>query len=225
MRAPLSIVIPTLNSADELPGTLVSLMAGVESGLVRELIVADGGSTDDTVAIAERVGARVVTASSGRGVQLNAGARCAGGDWLFFLHDDTHLGDGWADAFQDHIATNSAAGFLKLGFRAKGVAPAIVAVWANIRSGLGLPYGDQGLLVSRALFDTLGGYQDIPLMEDVAMARALRGQLVRLPVMAMTSARRYHDQGWIRRGGRNILILISYLCGSDPHQLAARYYR
>ncbi|MBD3677503.1 MAG: TIGR04283 family arsenosugar biosynthesis glycosyltransferase [Rhodobacteraceae bacterium] len=227
MRAPLSIVIPTLNAGAELPDTLASLMEGVEAGLVRELVISDGGSEDDTLAIADAAGAVLATGTAGRGSQLARGAEAAAGPWLLFLHADTHLAPGWTDAVQAHIAEHTgAAGYFRLAFRARGLRPRIVAGWANLRSrAFGLPYGDQGVLIPRALYDHVGGYPEIPLMEDVAIARALRGRLLPLDGEARTSAVRYQQQGWLWRGARNLLTLTRYLMGADPERLARAYKR
>ncbi len=227
MRAALSIVIPTLNAAGDLPGTLACLMAGIEAGLVRELIVSDGGSSDATVAMAEDVGATVVTGAPGRGGQIARGVAASQGDWIMVLHGDTHLDAGWVAAVQGMIGAGDAqAGYFRLGFRARGLAARLVAGWANLRARLfGLPYGDQGLVLSRRLYEAVGGMPDMPLMEDVAMARALRGALVALPVRAMTSAVRYQSEGWLRRGGRNLWTLARYLMGANPETLARSYRR
>ncbi len=194
MRAPLSIIIPTLNAEAELPLALGALMEGLDAGLVRELVVSDGGSMDGTCAMAEAAGAEVVTGAAGRGGQMARGADAAHGAWLMFLGADTVLAAGWADAVQDHIAAGQGAGYFRLRFRTRGIWPWFVAGWANLRARLfGLPCGDQGLLISRQLYDAVGGFKDIPLMQDVAMARALRGQLQVLPVVATTSATRYRS--------------------------------
>ena len=225
MRAPLSIVIPTLNAEQALPATVAALIEGVQSGLVRELIVADGGSTDATCAIADDLGATVVSGDARRGGQLRHGASAASGVWLLFLHADTQLAAGWSTAVAEHIGNSEIAGYFRLRFRAKGLAPAVVAAWANTRSRFGLPYGDQGLLVSRQLYDQIGGFRDMPLMEDVAMARALCGKLSMLPAVAATGAARYQTGGWVRRGAQNMWLLVRYLCGADPERLARNYQR
>jgi len=225
MPAPLSIVIPTLNSANDLPDTLASLIEGLDAGLVRDLIVSDGGSGDATVLMAGDVGAHVVTGLAGRGGQLQRGAAAAKGDWMLFLHADTHLPAGWAGVVSNHIANHKTAGYFRLKFRASGIAPVIVAGWANLRSRLGLPYGDQGLLISAALYRDKGGYADIALMEDVAMARQLRGCLTRLPATATTGAEKYLGQGWFWRGALNLWTLARYALGVSPQKLARHYNR
>ena len=117
-------------------------------------------------------------------------------------------------------------GISGLGFRAGGILPRVVAGWANIRSRVfGLPYGDQGLLLRRALLEEVGGVPEIPLMEDVALARALRGRLCALPGTALTSAERYQAEGWFRRGARNLTVLLRYLLGVPPERLVRAYRR
>jgi len=224
MRAPISVVIPTLNAEAQLPHALSTLGVGLEAGLIREVIFADGGSTDGTTRLADAAGAELVTAEKGRGQQLAAGCAAAQGDWLLILHADTALEGDWARATLDHLSRPERAGYFRLAFRAVGLAPGIVAGWANLRSRVfGLPYGDQALLISRALYTEVGGFAPIPLMEDVAMARALKRRLVRLEGVARTGAARYQRDGWFKRGARNIGTLIRYLAGVAPEVLAERY--
>lgn len=229
MPAPVSIVIPVLNAQDALPGCAASLMAGVEAGLIRELIVTDGGSMDATQAIAEEIGAHWVTGPASRGGQLRRGCAVAQGEWILVLHADTQLDATWVDDVSAHFLRAPAgarAGYFRLRFAGRGFGGAFVAGWANLRSRVfGLPYGDQGLLVSRALYDQVGGFPDQPLMEDVAIARALRGRLDALPSAAVTSPEKYLRQGWVRRGWRNLWTLLRYFAGVDPETLAQAYRR
>lgn len=227
MQAPLSIVIPTLDAAEVLPTTTEALLEGVARGLVRELVISDGGSGDETAAAARALGAVRVGGPAGRGGQLARGARAAQAPWLLFLHADTHLAPGWCDAVLAHMHhAPDKAGYFRLAFRSDARAARIVAGWANWRARvLGLPYGDQGLLIPRALYDATGGYPDQPLMEDVAMANALTGRLVELPAEARTSPARYEAEGWFRRGARNFATLCRYRLGASPESLARRYYR
>ena len=225
MRAPLSIVIPTLNAAEALPGLFAALMEGVEAGLVREVIVADGGSGDATRALARDAGAKIVGGARGRGAQLAAGADLARGDWLLFVHADSWPAPGWSSALAAHMARHpDRAAAFRLKFRASGFGAWRVAGWANLRSRLfGLPYGDQGLLISRRLYTAVGGYRPIPLMEDVAMARTLKTRLMLLAHRIETGAGRYQKEGWSRRGARNLWLLARYLAGADPQRLAKAY--
>jgi len=223
MRAPVSIVIPTLNASAALPGCLAALMEGVTAGLIRELIVSDAGSSDETAAIAQAAGARVVTGEASRGGQLRRGVAATDGAWVLIVHADSVLAPGWTVAVEQAL-DESRARYFDLAFDARGTGPALIARWANLRARVfGLPYGDQGLLISRALYDTRGGYADQPLMEDVAMARALRGQLQPLGHRVTTSYARYAQAGAVKRGARNLLTLGRYLAGADPEVLARRY--
>ncbi|WP_170346483.1 TIGR04283 family arsenosugar biosynthesis glycosyltransferase [Ruegeria atlantica] len=224
MPAPISVVIPTFDAADALPACLEALMEGLHGGLIRELIVSDACSTDHTLDIAEEAGAKVVTGPPSRGGQLRRGCAQAKGDWLLILHADTVLQQGWSETVSAHLPSGKPAAF-RLAFRARGIAPAWVAGWANLRSRLlGLPYGDQGLLVPRHAYQSAGGFPDQPLMEDVALVRALPKVTV-LNTRAFTSAERYERAGWIRRGARNLWTLLRYFLGADPQVLAQAYRR
>ncbi|MEM9969032.1 MAG: TIGR04283 family arsenosugar biosynthesis glycosyltransferase [Pseudomonadota bacterium] len=226
MRAPISVVIPTLNCENTLPDCLNSLMEGLEFGLIRELIVSDGGSSDTTGAVAQAWGARVVHGAASRGGQLRRGCAVAKGDWLLVLHADTQLEPGWPKAVQAHIRQSDRPAWFYLRFDQAGIAAWLVAQWANIRSGFWhLPYGDQGLLIPRRTYLAIGGYADVPLMEDVALVRKLRGSLIGLRVTAVTSAAKYRSQGWLRRGARNLWTLMGYLAGRDVASLEREYRR
>ncbi len=227
MRAPLSIIIPTLDAEPRLPETVSALFEGLDTGLVRELVVSDAGLSDGIAALADKLGATLVTGAPGRGQQLHHGALAAKGDWLLFLHADTILDAGWSKTVLHHIADHpERAGYFRLQFDVPGMAPRIVAGWSNVRSRVfRLPYGDQGLLISRRLYGQSGGYEPIALMEDVAMARRLRGRLTPLNCMARTSAAKYQRDGWWRRSMRNFRTLLLYKMGVPPHRLVAQYER
>ena len=199
-------------------------MEGLQTGLIREVIVSDGGSTDETLALAKAWGAEIVTGPASRGGQLRRGCAAAQGDWILVLHADTQLTSGWSRPVAVHLAQPAAAWF-QLAFDGGGLAGRCVAAWANFRSRRGLPYGDQGLLISKALYAQCGGFPDQPLMEDVAIARALRGRLIGLDAVAVTSCEKYQRQGWIKRGARNLWTLIRYSAGTDPVILAKSYRR
>lgn len=225
MRAPLSVIIPTLDAAEALPGCAAALFEGLEAGLLREVVVSDGGSTDRTRAVAGELGAVWVEGPASRGGQLRRGVDASDGDWLLILHADTQLAPGWAEVALQHLATGE-AGYFRLSFARGGWRARAVAGWANARSRYaGLPYGDQGLILPRRLYDEVGGFPDQPLMEDVALARALRGRLRALDAEAVTSPERYEQGGWVRRGARNLTTLTRYLLGADPETLARSYRR
>lgn len=221
----ISIVIPALNAADELPTTLAALAKAAPIG---EIVVVDGGSADDTVALAEAAGARVVAAPRGRGMQLAAGAAAARGDWLLFLHADCRLGAGWEAAVAAFVGAPGAAGRAGyFAFALNDPSPAArrlerIVAWRC--RALALPYGDQGLLIARTLYDASGGFAAIPLMEDVDLVQRLgRRRLVPLGVPAYSSARRYRDGGYLRRPLRNLLCLSLYFAGVPPRHIARVY--
>jgi rSAM/selenodomain-associated transferase 2 len=220
-----SVVIPTLNAACELPATLAAL---ANTQLIREIIVADGGSSDDTVAIADAAGARIISARRGRGTQLAAGAAAVTGDWLLFLHADCRLAPGWQPAVEAFVAAPGAAG--RAGYfafaldDASRAARRLERVVAWRCRALGLPYGDQGLLIARALYQAVGGFAALPLMEDVEFARRLgRRRLAPLGAPAHTSARRYRQEGYICRPLRNLVCLSLYFLGVPARHIARLY--
>jgi len=219
----LSLVIPALNEADAIGATL----AGVAEGF-SEVIVADGGSADSTVEIARGAGARVSVSGPGRGGQQNAGAALASGDVLVFLHADTRLPADAPERIRAALADPAVVGggfslaidsddpFLRIVAR--------TATW-RARSG-GLFYGDQALFVRRDVFEKLGGFPLIPIMEDVALVRALRrvGRLALVEAPVLTSARRWEKENPLYTTLRNWVLVSAYLLGVPPHRLA-RWYR
>ena len=225
MPAPISIIIPTLNSETDLYKTLESLFEGIENELIRELIISDGGSTDKTKSIAHEVGAVLIEGSCGRGLQISKGVDKSRGNWILILHADTSLSLDWSVDLLQKIDMNFAYHF-KLKFKSKSLFARILEYWVQIRSKfLGLPYGDQGLLIHRDLLDTLGGFPKIPLMEDIALAIKLKGETKSLDILAHTSAEKFHKNGWFRQSVLNCFLLIQYLLGKDPNQLFKVYYK
>lgn len=227
MIAPVSVIIPVLDAADKIGPCMGALGEALFEGLIHEVILADGGSSDAISEVADAVGARLIHAPAGRGQQLAAAAREAKGTWLLCLHADSILGEDWIMVVREHMRTRPGdAGYFRLRFNSQDGMARIVAGWANLRSRvLGLPYGDQGLLIPKTLYDRVGGYDEIPLMEDVAMARSLRGHLRPLRSEITTDATRYETEGWMRRGGRNLLTLTRYLLGTPPEILVRSYSR
>ncbi|KZD12860.1 TIGR04283 family arsenosugar biosynthesis glycosyltransferase [Oceanibaculum pacificum] len=213
----LTIVIPALNAAPSLPACLTALEGG-------DILLVDGGSDDATPAIARQAGATVIAAPGGRGAQLAAGADAAAGEWLLFLHADTVLSPGWPSAAADLMAgAGDRAGYFRLAF--DDPAFSAIADAANWRSqALGLPYGDQGLLIHKDFYRALGGYRPLPLMEDVDLVRRIgRARLVELQAVATTSATRYRRDGAMRRVCRNLCCLGLYFLGVSPRQIARLY--
>jgi rSAM/selenodomain-associated transferase 2 len=223
-RPLLSVIIPTLDEEAVLGGVLSDLESLTVS---REVIVADGGSMDMTPDVARAAGVRVVTTERGRGLQLRAGAAAARAPMLLFLHADVRV-DSEARALLDEIAIARppCAMAFRLRIDAPGLSYRIIEWGANLRTRLAkLPYGDQGLLVRREDYVRAGGYPELPLMEDVALVRALqRITPVHLLDAAVTvSARRWRRDGPLRRMLRNWILLTRFLAGAPADKLAARY--
>ncbi len=224
----LTVIIPTLNADATLADTLDHLRAGARAADIGEIIVADGGSARQPQAKPLEAGfprVKVITSAPGRGVQLEAGALHAKGDWLLFLHADTLLGEGWADAVQAHVRSSNQAAAFRFALDDEGYkARALEAVVRWRCRLLALPYGDQGLLILRTLYDEVGGFKPVPLMEDVDLIRRIgRKRLVFLDVPAITSASRYRQEGYARRVARNLLCLSLWALGVSPQRIAKIY--
>lgn len=221
----LSLVIPTLNAGPTLGRTLGAVAV---PSFPMEVVIADGGSTDDTLAIATRHHVRVIPGSAGRGGQLARGAEAAIGDWLLFLHADTVLGEGWDEAVAAFIEQNeNAMRAAVFRFALDGRSPPARRIerLARFRGArLGLPYGDQGLLMSRALYLSVGGFEALPIMEDVAMVRRIgKDRIDFLDVDAVTSAKKYQRDGYWFRPMKNIFCLLLYFLGAPPTAIEKIY--
>ena len=222
LKVKISAVIPTLNEEALLPGLLEDL-----NRQGAEVLVADGGSRDQTAAIARRFGARVLTVPAGRGRQLNAGASASTGEALFFVHADSiisrhavaaiagALGEGRFVGGAFSVAVRSARPSVRFIYR--------VANWRSSR--LFLPYGDQGIFCLRSVFEALGGYREIPFMEDIDFVRRLKrlGRTVILPQTMNTSVRRLEQEGVAYATLRNLTLAFLFLMGASPYVLQ-KYY-
>ena len=227
----ISVVIPTFNAEATLGPVLASLVPAVVHDVVREAIIVDGGSTDETCLIAEAAGTTLIRAPKGRGSQLSVGAAIAKSDWLLFLHADTVLEPGWAEEAQSFIERvesgrrPQAAASFSFALDDDGFLPRFVEGLVGLRcSVLALPYGDQGLLIPRNLYNRLGGFRPLPLMEDVDLVRRLkRRELVMLKSRAVTSGERYRREGYLARSLRNLGCILLYYLRVPPRVLARLY--
>ena len=219
----ISVVVPTLNEQEHLPATLT----GVALAPGDELIVVDGGSTDNTVAVARQFTSCVLISPPGRALQMNHGARQARGDVLLFLHADTLLPPQGLEAVRTMMQpAHVVGGAFRLAFTPPTPALQVIAWSANVRTRFGkLPYGDQGLFVRRTIFEALGGYAAVPFMEDVQLVRAMckRGPLAIVPQAVHTSGRRWLRDGVVYTTARNTVLIMLYFCGVPPATLQRWY--
>jgi len=221
----LSVIIPTLNEAAVIGERLDQIKA---ADVAMEIIVVDGGSSDGTVELAERRGVRTIIGPAGRGLQLDAGAKLAAGSWFLFLHADTKLGPGWTTIIRRFMKkTNNRfrAGYFRFVLDDNATAARYLEKIVDWRCRFfNLPYGDQGLLINAEFYRHLGGFPKAPLMEDVALIRAIpRSRLEELPCIAVTSAKRYKRDGYLFRSLKNASLLFLYFLKFPPNVLARLY--
>jgi rSAM/selenodomain-associated transferase 2 len=222
----LSIVVPVLDEARRLPAFLDALARECAGA---EVLVADGGSRDGSVDIAARApGLRLVSSARGRARQMNAGAAAATGDVLLFLHADTRLPAGASDAIRRALGDSRVThGRFDVRFDNPRAVFRVIAGLMNLRSrATGISTGDQAIFVRRATFARLGGYAEIPLMEDIELTRRLKrvGPQAALRLRVTTSARRWERDGVARTIVFMWTLRFLYLCGADPARLGRRYY-
>jgi rSAM/selenodomain-associated transferase 2 len=224
-KTSISVIIPALNESE----VIHSALASTQNSVAVECIVVDGGSADGTADVARSWKARVVSSLPGRARQMNAGAESANGQLLVFLHADSQLPQG----FDQHIRTlTSQPGVVAGAFQLciDGSAPGlrIVEKAANWRSRyLQTPYGDQAIFLKTALFRKMGGFPDLPIMEDFELVRRLRrkGRIVIAPAPTVTSARRWQELGVLRTTLINQFTILAFYAGIDPCRLARWYHQ
>ncbi|HPF46870.1 MAG: glycosyltransferase [Alphaproteobacteria bacterium] len=201
----ITIIIPTLGFDDRLERLLAQLPDDV--------VIVNGGP--ETYSFKDHM---IINTNPGRGLQLKTGANFATGDWLFFLHGDSILTEGWTKTLVEHMENHPGKALaFRLRFDDEGFYPRLLEYWVRFRCwAFALPYGDQGLFISRALYDDIGGYTDMPLMEDVDIIRRIGRSRLRLSDQVMiTSAEKYNKYGYILRMFRNGFCLLLYALGVD----------
>ena len=224
MNPSLTIIIPVLNEARILSARLAAQQF-VRSRNV-ELIVVDGGSTDDSLEIARPLCDRMLKAPAGRAKQMNEGARQASSEWLLFLHADTRLEAEAFEALLEALSGDPDWGWFDVRIEGKHPFLTLTAAMMNARAGLTkVATGDQGLFVRKTLFDAVGGFPDMPLMEDVALSKVLRdiakSTVVRTPLV--TDGRRWDQGGWFRTVLRMWGLRFAFWAGVGPDRLANYY--
>ena len=219
----ISVIIPTLNEELCIEDTIHPARDGGDV----EIIIADGGSNDSTLSVVQHFADKIISSPRGRASQMNTGARASTGDILLFLHADTILPVGWVSMIEKILENKKVAGgafsFSTSG-HSKGLK--LVTFIVNLRSRfLSLPYGDQAIFIRREHFEAMGGFKEIPIMEDVDLISKMKkfGKLVILKEPVITSSRRWEKEGWIKTTLRNQLLLFLFFLGIPPEKLH-RFY-
>lgn len=213
----LSIIIPTLKFDDRLERLVMS----IPQELRERVIIVNGGP--ETYSFKEL---NVINSNPGRGLQLATGADFASGEWLFFLHGDSQLPKSWLKVLANHVEFDPDKAFtFRLRFDDQGFFPRLLEYWVRFRCfAFALPYGDQGLFISRDLYDDIGGYKDMPLMEDVDIIKRIgRARLIVGSDEVITSAEKYNKYGYLLRMIWNGFCLLLYKLGVDPATIKKIY--
>lgn len=218
----ISIIVPTLNEEKNIKVAITS----TESGKDVEVIVVDGGSQDSIVEITQGLGIKVVFSSPGRACQMNVGALLATGNILLFLHADTTLPLQFDDMVRDALEQPGVvAGAFNLRIDASQWSLRLVEWGVRIRSHFfNLPYGDQAIFIKREVFEQVGGFPELPIMEDFEMMRRLQriGRITIVQGVVLTSARRWLQKGVFKTTLINQIAIIAYFIGVSPTRI--RYW-
>lgn len=220
----ISIIIPVLNEASLIKDTLSRLQHNPDV----EIIVVDGGSTDETVALVKQLGVTVITVTDGRAAQMNAGAAIAQGKSLLFLHSDTQLPSNYQKLIAETLSQPQViAGAFELAIDSTIKSLRLVEIMVKIRSRFcSLPYGDQAIFITKKTFIAVGGFEQLPIMEDFEFIQRLKrqGKIAIAPASVITSSRRWQKLGVIKATLINQLIILGYYLGISPLKLK-NFYR
>ena len=220
-----TVVIPTYNADKTIYSTL-----NIISKYFQHIIIVDGKSEDLTIDVSKKFNTKIITSQKNRGLQLNLGGKKVTTNWIFFLHSDSILQNNAVEEIKKFISSNSneyiAASF-KIKFNQRNIYSYLLAKIVTLRSKyLKLPYGDQGLLISKVFYNKLGGYKGLPIMEDVEIIRNIGFKNIKiLNSYIITDSIRYKSEGWLIRPLINLYCLISYLLGFNINKINKIYLR
>ena len=221
--ATISVIIPVLNEAAAIETTV----SRVKQAIGVEVIVVDGGSEDATVGLVEALGIKLIPSSPGRAIQMNVGAAAAKGDILLFLHGDSYLPPGYEDLVRFALTKpQTIAGAFQLRIDADKFSVRLVEKFVNLRSRfLGMPYGDQAIFLKATVFEEVGGFPPLPIMEDFELMRRLRrlGKISIVPAKVITSGRRWLKLGVVKTTLINQVVIVGYFLGISPRKLRNWY--
>ena len=222
-----SIIVPALQESDKI-NSLVEQVERLECSENAEIIVVDGNPNGDTIQVIRSDRVKKLVAPKGRARQMNAGASIAKGEILIFLHADTELPRNALRTINSAMAQGRyVGGAFELGIDSHKIEYKLLARWASLRCRLTrIPYGDQAIFIKRGYFNSLGGYRDIPLMEDVELMRRIKrreDKICIVPEQVRTSPRRWEQEGFVYVNVRNAILFASYMLGVSPEKLASFY--
>lgn len=218
----ISVIVPIKN---EPPETARGFARFADAREESELLVADGGGDERTREAFREAGARVLSLPGTRGARLAEAAAAAQGDVLFFLHADSRPPDDALVLIARSLGRGAEAGAFSLAYEGADRRMRWIAWWANRRSRLGMPFGDQGIFCRRRAYERAGGFRDLPICDDLDLVRRLRraGPFVVLPEKTVTSPRRYREVGALRQVLRTWRVLLGYYAGVSPETLTRWY--